>query len=66
MHGGPASYALLDFDTNVFWRVLCSKGWAVLALNAVGSSSYSREFCTRLAGRWGQLDWTLPSESWTG
>ncbi|RYZ12983.1 MAG: hypothetical protein EOO24_01555 [Comamonadaceae bacterium] len=39
IHGGPASYALLDFDTNVFWQVLCSQGWAVLALNAVGSSS---------------------------
>jgi dipeptidyl aminopeptidase/acylaminoacyl peptidase len=56
VHGGPASYALLDFDTNVFWQVLCSRGWAVLALNAVGSSSYGTEFCTRLAGHWGELD----------
>jgi dipeptidyl aminopeptidase/acylaminoacyl peptidase len=56
VHGGPASYALLDFDTNVFWQVLCSKGWAILALNAVGSASYGREFCNRLAGRWGDLD----------
>lgn len=55
-HGGPAAYALLDFDTNVFWQVLCSQGWAVLALNAVGSASYGREFCRRLAGQWGQLD----------
>ena len=45
VHGGPAAYALLDFDTNVFWQVLCSRGWAVLALNAVGSASYGREFC---------------------
>ncbi|MDB5751408.1 MAG: peptidase [Ramlibacter sp.] len=56
VHGGPAAYALLDFDTNVFWQVLCSKGWAVLALNAVGSASYGREFCDRLSGHWGEYD----------
>jgi dipeptidyl aminopeptidase/acylaminoacyl peptidase len=56
VHGGPASYALLDFDTNVYWQVLCSRGWAVLALNAVGSASYGREFCDRLAGHWGEYD----------
>lgn len=56
MHGGPASFALLDFETNVFWQVLCSRGWAVLALNAVGSGSFGTEFCRRLSGRWGELD----------
>jgi dipeptidyl aminopeptidase/acylaminoacyl peptidase len=56
VHGGPAAYALLDFDTNVFWQVLCSRGWAILALNAVGSASYGREFCDRLAGHWGERD----------
>ena len=56
MHGGPASYALLDFDTNVFWQTLCAAGWSVLALNAVGSATYGREFCCRLAGNWGRLD----------
>jgi dipeptidyl aminopeptidase/acylaminoacyl peptidase len=56
VHGGPASYALLDYDTNVFWQVLCARGWAVLALNAVGSASYGREFCRRLAGQWGTCD----------
>jgi dipeptidyl aminopeptidase/acylaminoacyl peptidase len=56
VHGGPASYALLDFDTNVFWQVLCSRGWSVLALDAVGSGSYGRAFCTRLSGHWGELD----------
>lgn len=55
-HGGPAAYALLDFDTNVFWQVLCSEGWSVLALNAVGSASYGSEFCARLAGHWGEYD----------
>ncbi|RCW70338.1 S9 family peptidase [Pseudorhodoferax soli] len=56
IHGGPASYALLDFDTNVYWHTLCAAGWSVLALNAVGSASFGREFCKRLAGRWGELD----------
>ncbi|MGV3570759.1 MAG: S9 family peptidase [Ramlibacter sp.] len=56
VHGGPAAYALLDFDTNVYWQVLCARGWAVLALNAVGSASYGREFCDRLAGHWGEYD----------
>ncbi len=56
VHGGPASYALLDYDTNVFWQVLCAKGWSVLALNAVGSASYGRAFCRRLAGHWGAYD----------
>jgi len=56
IHGGPASFALLDFDTNVYWQALCAQGWAVLALNAVGSSSCGREFCKRLAGHWGEYD----------
>jgi dipeptidyl aminopeptidase/acylaminoacyl peptidase len=56
VHGGPAAYALLDYDTNVYWQSLCSRGWAVLLLNAVGSSSFGREFCERLAGNWGRYD----------
>ena len=56
VHGGPASYALLDYDTNVYWQSLCSRGWAVLLLNAVGSSSFGHEFCDRLAGHWGEYD----------
>jgi dipeptidyl aminopeptidase/acylaminoacyl peptidase len=56
VHGGPAAYALLDYDTNVYWQSLCSRGWAVLLLNAVGSSSFGREFCERLAGHWGEYD----------
>ena len=56
VHGGPASYALFDFDSNVFWLALCSRGWAVLALNAVGSASHGREFCERLCGHWGEYD----------
>jgi dipeptidyl aminopeptidase/acylaminoacyl peptidase len=56
VHGGPAAFALLDYDTNVFWHVLCSQGWAVLMLNAVGSSSFGGEFCKRLSGHWGEMD----------
>jgi dipeptidyl aminopeptidase/acylaminoacyl peptidase len=56
IHGGPAAYALMDFDTNVFWQVLCASGWSVLALNAVGSASYGHEFCRRLSGHWGEYD----------
>ena len=37
-------------------KVLCSRGWSVLALNAVGSASFGREFCDRLSGHWGELD----------
>ena len=56
VHGGPASYAQLGYDGNVHWQVLCSRGWSVLMLNAVGSSSFGGEFCARLTGRWGELD----------
>lgn len=56
VHGGPAAYALLDYDTAAYWQVLCCQGWAVLALNAVGSASYGREFCDRLMGHWGEYD----------
>lgn len=56
VHGGPASYVLLDYVSRAYWQVLCSQGWAVLALNAVGSSSYGRAFTARLRGHWGEYD----------
>lgn len=56
IHGGPASYALLDFDSTVYWQVLCSQGWAVLALNAVGSASFGHGFSHALEGHWGARD----------
>ncbi len=56
VHGGPASYALLESDLHVYWQVLCARGWAVLALNAVGSATYGKEFVERLGGHWGQYD----------
>jgi dipeptidyl aminopeptidase/acylaminoacyl peptidase len=60
-HGGPASYALLKFESQAYVPMLLSRGFAVLALNTVGSSSYGREFCDRLRGRWGELD--LPQQT---
>ncbi|WP_019140607.1 S9 family peptidase [Noviherbaspirillum massiliense] len=55
-HGGPASYTLLQYNSHVYWPVLVSRGWAVLALNPVGSSSYGRDFSARLRGHWGKRD----------
>ncbi|WP_426232144.1 S9 family peptidase [Pararhizobium sp. DWP3-4] len=56
VHGGPHAIAYLEFGKQVYRHVLCSRGWAVLSLNPVGSSSYGREFAERLRGRWGDLD----------
>jgi dipeptidyl aminopeptidase/acylaminoacyl peptidase len=56
VHGGPASYAMLDFAKHAYWQVMASRGWSVLALNTVGSSSYGRDFAARLRTRWGELD----------
>ena len=56
VHGGPTSYVLMTYASHGYWWPLCSQGWSVLALNAVGSSSYGREFADRLNGHWGELD----------
>ncbi len=56
VHGGPASYAFLGYQFHAYWPALCALGWSVLALNAVGSSSFGRSFTSRLRGRWGELD----------
>jgi dipeptidyl aminopeptidase/acylaminoacyl peptidase len=55
-HGGPSSYALLSFNWHVYWYLLASQGWSILALNPVGSSSYGRTFSTRARKRWGKCD----------
>jgi len=60
VHGGPASYVMLQYATAPYWQVLASQGWIVLALNAVGSASYGRRFSERLRRRWGRLD--LPQQ----
>ncbi|MCD2513301.1 S9 family peptidase [Comamonas endophytica] len=56
VHGGPASFTLFAYAPAAYWSMLWSKGWSILALNAVGSSSYGREFADRLRGRWGDID----------
>ncbi|CAG2136791.1 S9 family peptidase [Cupriavidus plantarum] len=56
VHGGPASYVLLSYASHPYWQSLADAGWTILALNAVGSSSYGREFSNRLRERWGELD----------
>lgn len=60
VHGGPQSVAFVEFRKTMWRHVLCSRGWAVLALNPVGSSSYGLEFMTRLINNWGVLD--LPQQ----
>ena len=55
------AYALLKFESQAYWQMLVSRGFAVLALNPVGSGSYGREFRERLRGRWGELD--LPQQA---
>jgi dipeptidyl aminopeptidase/acylaminoacyl peptidase len=56
VHGGPHSFAEFGFPYHAYWYVLCSRGWAVLALNPVGSSSYGPAFARQLRGKWGELD----------
>jgi dipeptidyl aminopeptidase/acylaminoacyl peptidase len=55
-HGGPNSIVLTDYTAHTYWYLLLSKGWAIVAPNAVGSASYGRDFARRLTGRWGELD----------
>jgi dipeptidyl aminopeptidase/acylaminoacyl peptidase len=56
VHGGPAAYVDMQFPAHAYRQLLCARGWAVLALNAVGSASYGRDFSERLRERWGELD----------
>lgn len=56
MHGGPQSHVSFDYETRVHWPVLLDRGWAVLALNTVGSDSYGAGFAGRLCGHWGEFD----------
>ena len=56
VHGGPHSVAFIEFSHHVYRYLLCARGWAILALNPLGSSSYGIEFAHRLSGRWGELD----------
>ncbi|MFN3668959.1 MAG: S9 family peptidase [Brevundimonas sp.] len=60
VHGGPQSIAFVEYRKTMWRHALCGRGWAVLALNPVGSSSYGLEFMKRLINRWGELD--LPQQ----
>ena len=56
MHGGPQSQVLVDYAMHPYWYALLSRGWAVVAPNAVGSGGYGVAFAKRLRGHWGELD----------
>ena len=56
LHGGPHSHVLIDFPAHVYWYLLVSRGWMVVAPNTVGSSGYGKRFRERLRGEWGELD----------
>lgn len=45
------------FEQHVHWPVLAQHGWAILALDAVGTSGYGDGFASRLLGRCGELDY---------
>ncbi len=51
IHGGPMSYDAPSFD----FPIACwtSRGYLVVKPNYRGSTSYGRDFCETLAGRWG-------------
>lgn len=56
MHGGPHTMVAFEYERQVHWPVLVAQGWAILALNAVGSSSYGHTFAQRIRGHWGERD----------
>ena len=56
MHGGPHSLVTFEHETHLHWPLLIERGWAILALNPVGTNSYGTAFAERLCGRWGELD----------
>ena len=57
MHGGPQVPVSLAYERHVHAPFLAERGWALLALNAVGSATYGEEFAHRLRGHWGELDY---------
>jgi dipeptidyl aminopeptidase/acylaminoacyl peptidase len=55
-HGGPHSFSELGYSYHSYWYTLLSNGWAVLAPNTRGSSSYGKDFAESLRGHWGEMD----------
>lgn len=56
VHGGPASHVSFGFPYHPYWYALTTRGWAVLALNPLGSSTFGAEFVEALRGHWGERD----------
>ncbi len=56
VHGGPHSYVEFSYSFHVYWYALISKGWAIIALNPTGSSSFGEKFKDELRGAWGEKD----------
>jgi len=54
VHGGPTSHRLAGFDKDV--NFFTTRGLAVLNLNHRGSTTYGRDYMTRLYGDWGIVD----------
>ncbi|WPU63873.1 S9 family peptidase [Peredibacter starrii] len=62
-HGGPHSMVEFGFSYHVYWYLLASRGWAVLALNPEGSGSHGLGFAEELRGRWGEKDFSQYMEA---
>jgi len=56
VHGGPASHVSFGFPYHPYWYALTTRGWAVLALNPLGSATFGAEFVEALRGHWGERD----------
>ena len=54
IHGGPVSYDEPVFDFN--HAALTSRGYAVFRPNYRGGSSFGRDFCETLHGKWGTVE----------
>lgn len=54
VHGGPAGQATVRWKP--FHHYFVTRGWAVLAPDARGSTGYGRAYRSALDGRWGELD----------
>jgi len=54
VHGGPTGQATATWSPR--HQFLLSRGWAVLAPNARGSTGYGRSYAQALRGRWGDRD----------
>ena len=54
IHGGPRRYDEPRFDVELpYWT---SRGYVVLNVNYHGSTSYGRDFCEALRGRWTEVE----------